>query len=255
MSGSWGEHRYRVLTSIAATPAIRELWLQPVGAALAYQAGQYVLLGDLDHRLPQRSYSIANAPRADGQISLLVTHYLNGPVSNWVHHALQPADEVLLAGPYGTFVVDALGDAPILLLAAGSGLAPIRALAEDLLARNSANRLKLFFSARSGEHAIDRARFEGWEATHPAFRFLLTLTRDPAAPMHRRIPELLPECFESLRGWQVFVSGPSGFVTSCAAAARGLGAGAGAVHTEEFFADPQPWTDTAPAIPESGTSP
>lgn len=254
MSGSWGEYRYRVLTSTAVTPVIRELVLQPVDAALVYQAGQYVLLGDLVHRLPQRSYSIANAPREDGRTSLLVTYYPSGPVSHWVHHALRPGDDVLMAGPYGTFVADAAEDAPILLLAAGSGLAPIRALGEDLLARNSDRKLTLFFSARSAEHAIDRARLDEWQAMHPGFRFLLTLTRDPVAPMHRRIPELLPECFESLHGWQVFASGPSGFVTGCAAAARALGADAGAVHTEEFFADPQPWIDNPPATPQSSLS-
>lgn len=244
---SWDEHRYRVVSAAAVTPVIRELWLAPGDGAIAYQAGQYVLLSDTAHQLPPRSYSIANAPRADGRVSLLVTRYPEGPTSAWVHDAVRPGDEVALAGPYGTFVLGDDRSSPILLLAAGSGLAPIRALAEALLAGDPARRVTLFFSARTAGDTIEHARFQDWARTHPGFRYLLTLTRDPAAPRRRRIPALLPDTLGSLRGWEVFVAGPSGFVTDCAAAVRALGASATAVHTEEFFADPQPWTDQPPA--------
>src|SRR5574337_216767 len=181
-SAPWGGYRYRVLTSTAATPVIRELWLAPADRALAYQAGQYVLLGDTAQRLPQRSYSIANAPRADGRISLLVTRYPGGPTSGWVHDALKPGDAVELCGPYGTFLVGDDRGSPILLLAAGSWLAPIRALAEALRAEHPARRVSLFFSVRTAADAIDRARFEDWERGRIGFRFLLTLTREPTAP-------------------------------------------------------------------------
>lgn len=253
-SAPWSGYRYRVLTSTAVTPVIRELWLVPADRALAYRAGQYVLLSDAAHRLPQRSYSIANAPRADNRVSLLVTRYPGGRTSNWVHDVLKPGDAVELEGPYGTFLSSDERDCPILLLAAGSGLAPIRALAEALLADPGERQVHLFFSVRTAADAIDRARLEGWERRHRGFRFLLTLTRDPSAPLHRRIPELLPDAFGSLQGFDVFIAGPTGFVTDCAEAARAQGAADTEVHTEEFFADPQPWSETPPAFPESSTS-
>ena len=246
----WDKYRYRVVTAEAVTPAIRELWLAPSDGKLPYRPGQYVLLSDAEHRLPQRSYSVANAPRADGRVSLLVTRFPGGFTSGWVHDVLQADDEVALEGPYGSFVLGEDRERPILLLAAGSGLAPIRTLAESLLADDSARKVTLFFSARTAADAIDDARFQEWVHTHPRFRYLLTLTRDPAAPRHRRIPELLPEEFGSLHGWEIFVAGPSGFVTACAAVARSLGASAIAVHTEEFFADPEPWTKAPPTAPE-----
>lgn len=251
---SWDEYRYRVVTTALVTPAIRELWLAPCDDTLAFQGGQYVLLSDTAHQLPPRSYSLASAPRADGRVSLLVTRFPEGPTSGWVHNVLAPGDEVALAGPYGTFVLGDNRDCPILLLAAGSGLAPIRALAEALLADDPARRVTLFFSVRTSADTIDHARFQDWTHTHPGFRYLLTLTREPAAPLHRRIPELLPDTLGDLRGWEVFVAGPSGFITGCAAAACALGVAATAVHTEEFFADPQPWTEAPPAAPESSVS-
>jgi NAD(P)H-flavin reductase len=100
----------------------------------------------------------------------------------------------------------------------------------------------LFFSGRTADDAIDRARFETWQRHRPGFRYLLTLTREPHADRCRRIPALLPNAFGDLSGWEVFVSGPPGFVVACAAAARALGTVAVDVHTEEFFTDPQPWS-------------
>lgn len=67
------EYPYRVMVNRPVTPVIRELQLAPDTDPMGYQAGQYVLLGDRDQRLPPRSYSVANSARADGHLSLLVT--------------------------------------------------------------------------------------------------------------------------------------------------------------------------------------
>lgn len=243
---SWEEHPHRVVTTSRVTPYIRELWLTPSDGPLAYQPGQYVLLCDTAHQLPPRAYSIANASRPDGQVSLLVTRFPHGPISGWVHGVLQAGDVVALTGPYGTFVLGDERHCPVLLLAAGSGLAPVRALAEALLADAPARSVTLFFSARTAADTINDARFQDWTCIHPNFRYLLALTREPSAPLHQRIPDLLPDTLGSLCGWEMFAAGPPGFVTGCAAVAEKLGAERAAIHTEEFFADPQPWTGIPP---------
>lgn len=246
MSTDWDDHAYRVIENRPVTPVIRELRLAPDGEPLRFRAGQYVLLTDHDWGVPQRSYSLADAPREDGRVSLLVTRVLGGPTSGWVHERLRAGDPVTLSGPYGTFVAEP-GSGPVLLLGAGSGLAPVRALAEALLAEAAEREVTLFFSARTPADSIDHDRFLGWTRSHPGFRYLRTLTRAADAPPHPHIPELLADAVGRLDRWQVFVAGPPGFVTGCASAARGLGASATAVHTEEFFTDPQPWTGLAPA--------
>jgi CDP-4-dehydro-6-deoxyglucose reductase len=85
------------------TPVIAGLLLRPAGELLRYQPGQYVLLGGPGAELVVRSYSIANAPRRDGLITLLVTRVPGGQVSAWVHDVLRPGGRVLLSGPYGSF--------------------------------------------------------------------------------------------------------------------------------------------------------
>ena len=224
------------------TPVIAELLLRPAGAPLRYQPGQYMLLGDPDGELVVRSYSIANAPRRDGLISLLLTRVPGGQLSGWVHDMLRPGDRVLLSGPYGSFTAAPGEHAPVLLLAGGSGLAPVRALAQAALRRRTHAPVVLFFSARTQRDLIDDERFRGWQRRHPGrFRYLRTLTRADGPPPAGRIPAILGAWSGGLSGWRVYIAGAPGFVTACATAARACGARPGRVHTEEFFTQPRPW--------------
>ncbi|MDA8383344.1 MAG: FAD-binding oxidoreductase [Betaproteobacteria bacterium] len=216
-----------------------ELTLQPCSAALAYIAGHYVLLSDADGRLPQRSYSIANAPRRDGLLTILATRVEGGILTTWVHEGLRPGDEVLLEGPYGTFVP--VTDWPLLLLAGGSGLAPMRATAEASLAERPQLPITLFFSACTLRDAIDRRLFSDWQRSHADFRYLLTLTQSDDAPLRGHIPDLLEAAFGSTAGHEVFIAGSQPFVADCLEAVRRLGAIGAQVHPEPFFCEPQPW--------------
>ncbi len=230
---------YEVVGLRPVTPVIVELTLRPRSAALRYTAGQYVLLSDVAGRLPQRSYSIANAPRADGLITILVTRVEGGVLTTWLHERLRPGDEVALEGPYGTFVP--VTDRPLLLLAGGSGLAPMRAIAEASLAERPKRPVTLFFSARTARDVIDRRLFADWQRSHETFRYLLTLTREDGAPLRGRIPDLLQGAVGSAAEHEVFIAGSEPFVADCLKAVRSLGADGAQVHTEPFFCEPQPW--------------
>lgn len=250
----WAEYPYQVAETWAATPVITALSLTPLADPLPFTPGQYVLLGDKDWRVPQRSFSVANAPRADGTITLLVTLVAGGATSTWATN-LQVGEEVLLEGPFGTFVTSQERTGPVLLLGAGSGIAPCIALAESLL--GTARQVVLFFSGRTPGHFVFHQQLRQWENSAPNFRYLTTATRNLDNPNMRqpgtRIPDIVDEQVPDLTGWEVFTAGPSGFVTGCEAAAYRLGANAGDVHTEEFFADPTPWTDQFPPLPSPTT--
>lgn len=176
------EEPYLVIGIERHTATIAELWLRPRGDALEYLPGEYVLLEDRERTVPQRSFSIANAPRPDGLISLLVTRVPDGETSTWVHERLRVGEDVSVSGPYGTFVDDPRSTAPALFLAAGSGLAPIRALLEAALASRIRRELTLIFSARTEDDVVDRERFEQWQAQQKRFRFIRTVTRGAGPP-------------------------------------------------------------------------
>jgi CDP-4-dehydro-6-deoxyglucose reductase, E3 len=236
------EEPYEVTRLTRETATIVELELRPQGEILAHLPGEYVLLEDDLHELPPRSYSVANAPRRDGTISLLVTRVADGETSRWIHQGLRVGDTVRISGPYGTFVDHPGATGPALYLAAGSGLAPIRALLEAELRAGARSSPMLIFSARSEADVIDRARFERWQAEQPRFRFIRTLTRGPGPAPGGRIPALLPTLHADLSDHDLFIAGAPGFVMACAAAADALGARCERIHTEVFFVEPQPWT-------------
>jgi CDP-4-dehydro-6-deoxyglucose reductase len=225
---------YRVQAIRPCTPTIVELRLAPPAEPLAYCPGQYVLLEDDQGAIAPRSYSIANAPRPGGVISLLITRVPGGQAGTWVHERLAIGEQVRVSGPYGTFVDDPASTAPVVFLAAGSGLAPIRALLEAAVAMPRHPALTLVFSARGEADLIDREDFARLQRREPRFRFIRTLTREAGPPPRGRIPGTLATLVGDLGDHDVFVAGAPGFVTACAAAAEALGTSRARLHTEVF---------------------
>lgn len=230
---------YVVTDRIGRTPRIVELRLRPLGAPMRYWPGQYVQLGDAVAGAPPRSYSLANAPREDGELVLQVAQQEDGTTSRWVHETLKLGDMVKLSGPYGTFIGDPSVDTPVLCLAAGSGLAPILALSEAALKRGYKQPVTLMFSGREPADLYDAGVMAWWQAKHRGFKYLPTLTQ-PVGPewggLRGRIPALLPTVFKDLSGHSVFVAGSPSFVDDCVAAAKALGAKPELIHTEGYFA-------------------
>ncbi len=233
--------RFVVANKTVRTPSIVQLDLSPLDQPLTFRPGQYVLLSDIEGRLPQRSFSIASAPRADGHIAVLVTRVLPpGLTSSWVHDGLRTGDYVLISGPYGTFTQGLPIKRPVLHLSAGSGLAPIMALIEVGLASGTSAPITLFFSAHTAADVYNEDVFADWAARHANFTYMRTLTREPDRSIERRIPDLLPKVLPDLRGFEVFIAGSEGFVLGCEVAVMRQGARPINVHTEPFFAEPQP---------------
>jgi CDP-4-dehydro-6-deoxyglucose reductase, E3 len=239
---------YVVTDRIARTPRIIELRLRPTRDAMRYWPGQYVMLGDAEAGVPLRSYSIANAPRNDGELVLQISRQDDGRTSAWAHEKLAPGARIEVSGPYGTFIGDPSVETPVLCMAAGSGLAPILALAEAALRRSYSEPVTLLFSASTQADLYDSGMMSWWEARHRNFRYRPTLTREqPADPkgLHGRIPALLPQLFKDLSRHSVFAAGSPAFVDECVAAAKALGAKKELIHTEGYFPQNPPQTPPA----------
>lgn len=239
--GSEVAGRFQVGHKELVTPVIAELRLNPIDEHISFRPGQYVLLEDLEGDVPPRSYSVANGPRPDGSLRLLITDIAGGTTSGWIHRVLKLGDVALATGPFGTFVAEEDIQRPVLFLAAGSGLAPALALIEERLAAHRSGETHLFLSVRNQAHLLEGERLQQLAATHPRFTFQRTFTRSPGPPPVGRIPRLLFDYYPNLATFAVYVSGAPAFVSDCSAAAAACCADPAHLHTEEFFGEPAPW--------------
>lgn len=225
-----------VTEKIVRTPRIVEFRLRPLGNPMRFWPGQYVMLGDPQQGAPLRSYSLANAPRPDGELTLHITREEHGATSRWLHDTVQIGDMIKVSGPYGTFIGDPAVETPILCMAAGSGLAPILSLTETALRRGFKQPVRLLFSAPTYEDIYAQGIMAFLQTRYRRFRFMPTLTREKREGMlHGRIPQLLPELFPDLSGYSVFIAGNPEFVESCRLAALERGAQPKLIHTEGYF--------------------
>lgn len=214
-----------------------EVRLRPVGQAIRYWPGQYVTIGDERAGVPRRAYSIANAPRPDGEITLQVARADDGVTSAWVHDVLKVGDTLKVNGAYGAFIGDPSAETPVLCLAAGTGLAPIMDLAEAALRRGYRKRVDLIFSARTAADVYGLGMMAWWRTKHRNFDYKITLTREQREGyLQGRIDAILPGLYSDLSRHSIFIAGSPEFVDACVVAARALGAHDELIHKEGFFA-------------------
>jgi CDP-4-dehydro-6-deoxyglucose reductase, E3 len=140
----------RVITIERAAPDVVVLKLQlPANQNLQYRAGQYVefILRDGS----RRSYSMANAPHLLGSppaIELHLRHMPGGKFTDHVFGAMKEKEILRMEGPFGSFFLRDDADKPIVLLASGTGFAPIKAIVQQLQQQGSARDVVLYWGCR-----------------------------------------------------------------------------------------------------------
>jgi ferredoxin-NADP reductase len=180
----------------------------------------------------QRSYSIASAPQ-DGKLVLTVERLHDGEVSPYLTDVLEPGDDLELRGPVGGYFVwrEALGG-PLLLVAGGSGVVPLRAMLRHHRATASEIPVRLLYSARTRGDLIYRDELADYETT-------ITLTREQPPGWNGRTgrvdPDLLAEtAWSPAERPLVYVCGPTGFVEAVADTLVTLGHSPARIRTERF---------------------
>ncbi|HEX6709443.1 MAG TPA: ferredoxin reductase [Rubrobacter sp.] len=222
------------------TPRTKSLFLD-VPDWEGHRAGQHVdvRLTAEDGYQAQRSYSIASAPE-DGRVELLVERLDDGEVSPYLTDELRAGDGLELRGPIGGwFAWEAREGGPLLLVAGGSGIAPLMAMIRHHKAAGSETPVRLLFSSRSYDEVIFREELESLAAENNALRITHTLTRSTPpnwTGYARRIDEdMLGEvAFSPEERPLAFVCGPTPLVETVATALVGLGHDPVRVKTERF---------------------
>jgi ferredoxin-NADP reductase len=166
------------------SPSVRSLDFRVSdGSAVGHVAGQYLdLIVPTPRGLPyKRSYSIASAPDAShpDRFEVAVTRVEGGPTSEALH-ALAPGSAVEIEGPSGTFVRRAgEREHPALLVATGTGLAPIRAMLTEETRVAHGPPLVLLFGCRTHADVLWGDELRAWQRECPRFALHVTLSRAP----------------------------------------------------------------------------
>ncbi|HSO44546.1 MAG TPA: CDP-6-deoxy-delta-3,4-glucoseen reductase, partial [Rhodoferax sp.] len=207
----------------------------PANDVFAYHAGQYIeflLQGGL-----RRSYSMASAPHLVGQgLELHIRHMPGGKFTDHVFSTMKERDILRIEGPFGSFYLREDTDKPIVLLASGTGFAPIKAIIEHLQLKGSTRAVTLYWGGRRPADLYMDEWVKTKLAEMPNLRYVPVVSdalsedhwRGRIGFVHRAVLQDLPD----LSAHQVYACGAPIVVDS--ARADYLRAG---LPEEEFYAD------------------
>lgn len=158
-----------------ASDVVRVVLRLPPTSALDFLPGQYVDVIAAEGL--RRSYSMANAPRADKQVELHIREVPDGAMSRYWFHQAKVNDLLRLRGPLGTFFLRGHAGKDLVLLATGTGIAPVKAILEGLRTAAADSQPRSVTVYWGGRHPEDLYwQPAGFEAL-PRFRFLPVLSR------------------------------------------------------------------------------
>ena len=214
------------------TPDVAVLTLMP-GEPFPFLPGQH--LSVQTSRWPRlwRHYSIANAPREDGSLTLHVRAVGGGLVSTTLAHHIKLGDTVLLGPPGGRMTADTESTRPVLCLAGGTGLAPLKAIIEAITraTKSGARRnIVLYHGVRKEAGLYDLPALRRMELDYPQL-YIIPVTSAERVPgvRHGTIPAVVATT-ASRGDRDVYISGPDAMIVKTAAALRKLGEDPSRIH-------------------------
>lgn len=227
----------RVAKLVRMSPDVMALTLQlPANDPFAYLAGQFV-----EVLLPngaRRSYSMAGAPTSDKGpcIELHIRHMPGGVFTDQVFSTLKERDILRLEGPHGGFFLRENSTAPIVMLASGTGFAPIKAILEHMHNKGLQRPVTLYWGGRRPHDLYQDTWISELQAKEPLLRYVPVVS--DALPedgwsgrtgfVHRAVLDDLP----NLSGYQVYACGAPVVVESARRDFMAAG-----LPEHDFFAD------------------
>jgi len=229
----------RVISIDKPAPDVAVLKMQlPANDPLRYRAGQYIEFILRDGA--RRSYSMANAPHTQGDkpwIELHIRHMPGGKFTEHVFGAMKEKEILRIEGPFGSFFLREDSAKPIVLLASGTGFAPIKAIIEHMQFKGIDRGAVLYWGCRGKADLYQHAWAEQAAADMPNLRYVPVLSEPKPQDawsgrtgfVHQAVMQDLPD----LSGHQVYACGVPIMVES---AKRDFVARCG-LPEDEFYAD------------------
>jgi CDP-4-dehydro-6-deoxyglucose reductase len=200
----------RVQEMHRAAPDVIVLKLKlPANERLQFLAGQYIDILMKDGK--RRSYSMGNAPHNDEFLELHVRNMARGAFTEFVFSKMKEKDILRFEGPLGTFFLREDSDKPMVLVASGTGFAPIKSIIEHAFFKNTTRQMVLYWGGRRPADIYLPEIAAKWQQDHDNFSFIPVISDALAEDawtgrtgfVHRAVMEDFPD----LSGYQVYACG------------------------------------------------
>ncbi|HEY3685036.1 MAG TPA: globin domain-containing protein [Streptosporangiaceae bacterium] len=199
-----------VITHALAAPDIATLTVRPA-TPVPYEAGQHLPVQSPRWPRTWRHYSPAGAPRRDGLLRLHVRAVPGGWVSGALVRHTTVGDTLLLGAPTGGMTYDQTGR-DLLLIAGGTGLAPLKAIVERAIALGHRRPIYLFCCVRHSRDLYDTPDLVRLERLHPWLRVVPVVADEPGFDgLHGLAPDVVPR-FRDWSDHDIYVCGPDAMV-------------------------------------------
>ncbi len=209
----------------------------PAGERLQYLAGQYIDVLLRDGR--RRAFSLANPPVDDQLLELHVRLVPGGSFSTYVFNELRERSLMRIHGPLGSFYLRRDREGPIVLVAGGTGFAPVKSMVEDLLRDEAiAREVHVYCGVRSLRDLYMDSIVRGWCARHPGLRYTPVLSNplpeDDWSGRTGFVHEAVLADFPDLARADVYASGPPAMVAALRDSFLARGADPERLHYDSF---------------------
>ncbi|MFA5447118.1 MAG: 2Fe-2S iron-sulfur cluster binding domain-containing protein [Sphaerochaeta sp.] len=208
---------------------------------ISIKAGQYIQFvvpeyGDIDEEV-YRAYSVASPPGDASHVELEIRLVPGGICTSYVHEHLKEGDEVTINGPYGDFFLRET-DAPIIFIAGGSGMAPIKSILLDMQKQQNPRKAMYFFGARSKRDLFLLDEMKALEESIPNFTFVPALS-EPLAEDNwggevGLITEVVGRMVEEASSSEAYLCGSPGMIDACIEVLGKLGVAEDRIFYDKF---------------------
>ena len=181
----------------------------PASERLQFVAGQYIDILMKDGK--RRSFSLANAPHDDEFLQLHIRYMPGGEFTERVFNGMKEREILRFNGPLGTFTLRESSDKPIIMLASGTGFAPIKAIYEHMQHHGIDRPTVLYWGARSRKDIYLFDLAASWAGSNPNFTFIPVLSdalpEDQWQGRTGLVHEAVVADFPDLSGYEVYACG------------------------------------------------
>lgn len=192
------QQTYVIRESKALTADIQQFVFKPISDGIHYQAGQYVDLVLEDNM--RRPFSIANAPTQSGLLEFHIKHQPDNEFTSALFDHFKSVQTIGVDGPFGHCVLPNDPSTPLLLLAGGTGLVPMKAMLEALFAQNWQAPVSLYWAGNQPAELYFSETLLDWQRQHPHFQYIPVIN----TLLHQYLEQHQPDVASAL----IYAAGP-----------------------------------------------